>query len=760
MSASIGVFKQNWAGRDFLTTEESFSKIFFENCLQAILLVDQSGVCFKGNVEAYKLLKIDPSEEINIKITDLLLTEDSQPVDWQLCMTNGPIPSQGKLHQTNGDLCAVKYQLSHLFDNYFLLHLEDISHEKQQADEIRSLKQKVTRLQRKTDRLEQIQAQLSKSERLFRGVFHQTFQLSSLIDTDGKILEDNQTALEFCQMDRSESIGRLFYDLPCWQINAETQTFLKQAIQDAAAGKTICYEADILAPDQSVITIDFSLKPLFDEQGNVELLIAEGRNISERKQTELALQASEQRFRSVLQNMPLIGLILDIEGNITFCNELFMDLTDWDQDEILYQNWFSIFIPVGQREQIRQLYLDAFATGKIVAHYESEILTYWGETRLINWRNTALYDQNHHINGVAIIGEDITDRRRGELNLQRQAVQEQLLAAITYQVRQSLDLETILRTAVGMIQQTLKVEEVKVFQFEGENCGRVIASSQESSGASASFSAQRYKPTGISRRRHRSKWHLQLIDAPIVQQLEDGSNRVWGLLIVHLNPRSDQYMVDMEWFVHQLADQLAVAIHQSELYYQTKLALYKHEQISAQFEHEALHDALTQLPNRSHIIRCLQQALVNARKHPEGGQFALLFLDLDGFKSINDTFGHAMGDRLLQIFAQRLTTCVRHNDMVARLSGDEFILLLQPAGYLQVALEVVSRVQDALRLPIVINGQELFVQCSIGIALGPADYAKAEEMLQDADTAMYTAKHQHLSYSLFSARSYPKSELE
>ena len=147
----------------------------------------------------------------------------------------------------------------------------------------------------------QAEAALAESERRFRAVFNQTFQLSSLLTPEGIILEDNDTALAFCQLSREEIIGRNFWDLYCWQISPEVQGQLRWAIAAAANGATLHYEVDIWAPDCSVVTIDFSLKPLLDADGNVELLIAEGRDISDRKRIELALRESEERYRLALE---------------------------------------------------------------------------------------------------------------------------------------------------------------------------------------------------------------------------------------------------------------------------------------------------------------------------------------------------------------------------------------------------------------------------------------------------------------------------
>ncbi len=113
---------------------------------------------------------------------------------------------------------------------------------------------------------------------------------------DGTVLEDNQTAIDFCQLEQSEAVGHPFWNLKCWTISPETQERLKRAIAQAAAGNIVRYEEDILAPDDTVVTIDFSLKPLKDETGQVELLIAEGRDLTERKRIEQNLQRAVEEL--------------------------------------------------------------------------------------------------------------------------------------------------------------------------------------------------------------------------------------------------------------------------------------------------------------------------------------------------------------------------------------------------------------------------------------------------------------------------------
>lgn len=159
-----------------------------------------------------------------------------------------------------------------------------------------------------------------------------------------------------------------------------------------------------------------------------------------------------------------------------------------------------------------------------------------------------------------------------------------------------------------------------------------------------------------------------------------------------------------------------------------------------QLLHNAFHDQLTGLPNRALFLDRVGGALARARRDPDK-QFAVLFFDLDRFKVINDTLGHEAGDQVLAAVAERLSGCVRPGDTVARLGGDEFAILLDEITGRAAATEFANRIIDTLARPFMIAGSEVYTTASIGIASNRTGYSLAEDMLRDADTAMYRAKN-------------------
>ena len=162
------------------------------------------------------------------------------------------------------------------------------------------------------------------------------------------------------------------------------------------------------------------------------------------------------------------------------------------------------------------------------------------------------------------------------------------------------------------------------------------------------------------------------------------------------------------------------------------------EGIERQLKHQALHDSLTGLPNRQYLL----DRMISALARDAGGEraYAVLFLDLDRFKVINDSEGHLVGDGLLREVALRIGQCVRSPDVLARLGGDEFAILLEQIHGVDDAIQVAQRIMAALASPFLIDGRELHTSASIGIALAQPSYVSAEEVLRDADAAMYRAK--------------------
>jgi len=353
--------------------------------------------------------------------------------------------------------------------------------------------------------------------------------------------------------------------------------------------------------------------------------------------------------------------------------------------------------------------------------------------------------------------------------IEQQAWRETIINRIVQAMRETLVLEEVLQTTVDLLHEALQVNYCLIFQPDdlqqmrvnyvskysgdlgsaiiGTNCGfheyfrdkfiqgKQIAIHQMNHDGIAQEIKALGEKCGI----------LSFLGTPLFyQQIYIGGisvgqcdrERIWSENELSL--------------VKAIADQCAIAIHQSELYQNAQTELMERKKMEAQLRHDAFHDALTDLPNRSLFLDRLSHALQlshrrshsnsnsNSENLPE--QFAVLFLDLDRFKVVNDSLGHLAGDQLLKMVATRLVKCLRGGDTVARLGGDEFVMLLEEIQDINDVIDVVQRIQESLKTPILIDGNEIFISTSIGIALNSAEYTQPDQLLRDADTAMYRAK--------------------
>jgi diguanylate cyclase (GGDEF)-like protein/PAS domain S-box-containing protein len=177
--------------------------------------------------------------------------------------------------------------------------------------------------------------------------------------------------------------------------------------------------------------------------------------------------------------------------------------------------------------------------------------------------------------------------------------------------------------------------------------------------------------------------------------------------------------------------------------------------LEERLEHRAFHDCLTELPNRHLFMDRLGQALSRTRRRHK--QVAVLFMDLDRFKVVNDSLGHEVGDLLLTVVAQRLRRCLRPEDTLARFGGDEFVVMIDAVDDPAQAVQVAERITEELRSPFIIEGRDLYVIASIGISLGDARTRDPDDLLREADTAMYRAKDEGGDFRVFNPAMYERA---
>ncbi|MEM0979347.1 MAG: diguanylate cyclase, partial [Cyanobacteria bacterium P01_H01_bin.58] len=356
-------------------------------------------------------------------------------------------------------------------------------------------------------------------------------------------------------------------------------------------------------------------------------------------------------------------------------------------------------------------------------------------------------------------------RQAAIAQLEQQAWHESILSRIVQAMRETLVLEDILQTAVSQLQVAMQVDYCTVIQpsadremlvqYTSRTCPTGVQHLHQPSHLCAHFDQELrsgQQMSLVSDARSLSSEVTQLLQeqqlaSTLITPLSYQQDYL-GAISLHHTHLCHHWTPAETSLMSAIADQCALAIYQAQLYEKAQREIRKRQQIEDQLRHDAFHDDLTGLPNRTLFLDRLNHALQIAHRHHERDnnlafrKFAVLFLDLDDFRIVNDSLGHNAGDFLLSVVANRLDRCLRPGDTLARTSGDEFAILLEDIAGIDDITDVVEGLQNTLKLPITIESQEIFVSACIGIVMNTPHYSDAAQFLRDADTAMYQAKEQ------------------
>jgi diguanylate cyclase (GGDEF)-like protein/PAS domain S-box-containing protein len=432
-------------------------------------------------------------------------------------------------------------------------------------------------------------------------------------------------------------------------------------------------------------------------------------DITEQKRAKDELRESERRFSDVLANVDLISLMLDSDARITYCNDYLLRLTGWRREEVMGRDWFELFIPSGC-DDVRSMFSGLLAGLPSASHHENEILTRSGGRRLIHWNNSALRSSTGEVIGTASIGDDITERKNAEKNrAQAEDRYRGLLEAAP-------DAMVVVNEGGDIV--LLNVQAEKQFGYRrdellGQKVKRII-------------------PEGFAER----------LIADALRSAADALAQRIGTGIELTGRRKDGSDFPIEIMLSPLKSAEGTLVTAAI----RDISVRKNAE--AQITHSAQHDSLTGLPNRVLLNDRIGQAIASAARYSR--QIAVLCLDLDGFKHLNNSLGRSIGDRLLQSVAKRLQGCVRTSDTVSRLGGDEFVVLLSEAEQWEDAAFIAGRMLESVAQAYSIDGHDLHVTASIGVSLFSEDGPDAETLIKNADNAMYQAKQNgHQSYQFF-----------
>jgi len=453
------------------------------------------------------------------------------------------------------------------------------------------------------------------------------------------------------------------------------------------------------------------------------------------------LNESEARYRDLYEDAPNAYFSIGVDARIRTANRAAEGLLGYAANELVGKPVFDLYAetPAG-KVKAREVFSRFLAGGETHGE-ELEMRGKDGAPVWVSLTARAVRNAEGEIVETRSAAVDITERKRAEQALYARERQQAVVAELGQRALAGAELSTLMDDAVVLVAQALEVEYCKALELlpDGESLlllagvgwmeglvGQATVGTESNS--QAAYTLLSNEPIVVEDLRTESRFSGPplLFDHQVVSGLSvviRGGDRPFGVLGAHTSKRR-AFCEDDVHFLQAAANVLSTAIQR--------------KQAEEAAQHLAYHDALTGLPNRTLFTDRLNLALAQARRKEQ--LVAVMFLDLDRFKIVNDTAGHTSGDQLLRDVAERLTGLVREGDTVARMGGDEFTLLLPEVSDVGEAVEIAERVLEALREPWKINNREYHVTTSIGIVLHPADGEDAQSLLRNADAAMYRAK--------------------
>jgi diguanylate cyclase (GGDEF)-like protein/PAS domain S-box-containing protein len=409
---------------------------------------------------------------------------------------------------------------------------------------------------------------------------------------------------------------------------------------------------------------------------------------------EAELEQTAQRMIALLQQTRLIAAVLDQEGCILFSNGSLCQVLQYRCADLINCALFERHLSPANRTLLTTLHPDGTRQARFPAEFESELQTRDGQTRHILWHAVALPEYCGHEHSTILIGDDVTEARRSEELLR--------LTARVYECTNQAMVVTDANCTIISINQAFT-------QLTGYSNEDVLGQN----------------PRILQSNRHEPAFYRQMWQA--IQDSGHWHGDIW-------DRRKDGSVYPKYLSIGVIKDAQGRITHYAGIFYD----ISERKQIEERLDFLAHYDTLTGLPNRSLLLDRMQQSIERAIR--DSTRMGLLYLDLDHFKQINDSWGHAAGDALLQAAAQRMKACVRSIDTAARLGGDEFVLLLPDIRNIEALAQVAKKVLAALTPPYLINGHELVAPPSIGVSIYPDDHDQVEILLKQADRAMYEAK--------------------
>ena len=533
---------------------------------------------------------------------------------------------------------------------------------------------------------------LNQSDKLFQteqdylSLFDHNTDIIVKLSVDGAILSLNHAAENLTGYTSNEWKNKQF----CFLLDKDYAEVSNEKFNEAKEGRAVSYESVLLHKSGTPIYVDMTKLPIYHKRKVVGVYVI-AKDRSKQKEILTELEMSEDRFRSLVELSPK-AILVQQDNQVVYVNPKALEMVGATHEEQLLGKHLLDFIHPEEKE-VYQERVEGIKRNEPVNLAEYKIQTQDNKTIFVQATGSRI-----NFNGkpaIMTLASDVTENR--------------------------------------MLQERLMVSEQQYKSLFEYNKNAVYAMDIEGNFTSVNKVAKELSGYSEHECLSMSVMDLVLPDdhfklREVLEQALSGHSQSIDLRIIHKNGK---IIFVNSTAIPIIIDQKVVGV------YGISQDITEFVESQKLIQQMAYQDYLTGLPNRNRLDKRLSQELREATK--KGFNFALLFIDLDRFKSVNDTLGHATGDQLLIEVAKRLTCSIRENDMVFRQGGDEFIIILHDIDQATV-IEVATRIIEALQEPATIDNYDIFTTPSIGISLYPEDGTSVESLIKHADAAMYQAK--------------------
>ncbi|MCW4349582.1 MAG: EAL domain-containing protein [Candidatus Thiodiazotropha endolucinida] len=547
---------------------------------------------------------------------------------------------------------------------------------------------------------------LIESSHHYRTVFDAAPEGMWLIDPSRKTVDVNKRLMALLGYSKNEMLGKT----PLEFVDAMNREVFIEQTSKIGTTERRSYDIELRHKDGHNIPTHFSAVTLRGKDGTVKAAIAFVEDITERKRMEAELRSSEQNLRRLIDAEPACVSTLDKRAELLSINPAGLEMLEAEGLSQLSEATLNEVVDAPYREAFKRLNSQVFSGQRGVLTFSITGLK--GRKAWLETHAVPITDADGKVVEHLGLTHDVTDR----LQMEQQIMEErEFLQRVIDNIGDSvMVIDRELR--IQLMNQSVK-SHLKEFQADPGKMTHYF----DLPFVSAPSEGNLIQDCPVHQVLQTGKQATAILTRP--QSMDPASvSKVEVVASPLLNPDGSlRAVIEVARDITEHLDLLEEVKQQKD-----------------DLQHIAHHDSLTNLPNRSLFLLRLKQAISKAKR--TGLQMAVLFVDLDRFKEINDSLGHAFGDRVLKLVSERFKQSVREDDTIARLGGDEFTFILEGLNRPQHAAKMAQQIIHSLELPIEVDHHQLYLTTSIGISVYPQDGKSAETMLRNADAAMYKAK--------------------